>query len=72
MAAPESNGGLRIDTLDPQQLHQLKERLEGDVQRMASSNVSLQRAAGAFGVSGKAIETLKAGKEGKRQRGCTF
>lgn len=64
MAAPE---GLRIDTLDPQQLVTLKERLEGDIQRMVSSNVSLQRAAGAFGASGKAIETLKNGEEGTAQ-----
>ena len=66
--APEQGGGVRIDNLPLEQLTGLKERLEGDIQRMVSSNISLQRAAGAFGGSGKAIETLQASKAGARRR----
>ena len=53
-----------LSLLDPKELSSLREQLDGEVQSLTQSAVALQRAAGEFGKSGKAIETLAEQEEG--------
>lgn len=54
-----------LSLLDPKELASLREQLDGEVQSLTQSAVALQRAAGEFGKSGKAIETLSQQEEGQ-------
>lgn len=61
---PSNNEPVPITSLDPRQLQGLKERLESDLNLLGANNVQLQKAAGAFSSSNRAIETLAKSKEG--------
>ena len=61
-----SRQGKTIDLslLDAKELASLREQLDGEIQSLTQSAITLQRAAGEFGKSGKAIETLAQQEEG--------
>ena len=62
-----STQGKTIDLslLDAKELASLREQLDGEVQSLTQSALTLQRAAGEFGKSGKAVETLAEQEEGQ-------
>lgn len=62
---PAENAPIPITSLDPQQLMQIRDRLETDIQNLSQSSTTLAKLAGAFSNSGKAIETLDRSKEGQ-------
>jgi len=53
-----------LSTLDGRELAGLQEQLDAEVQNLTQSAMTLQRAAGGFGKSGRAIEQLAQQKEG--------
>jgi prefoldin alpha subunit len=54
-----------LSTLDGRELAGLQEQLDAEVQNLTQSAMTLQRAAGGFGKSGRAIEQLAQQKEGQ-------
>ena len=62
--APKKENVIDLSTLDVRELAALQEQLDGEVQSLTQSAVTLQRAAGGFGKSGRAIEQLAQQKEG--------
>lgn len=62
---PKERQAIDLNTLDAQQLGSIREQLEEEVQSFVRSSVALQKAAGEFGSSGRAIESLSEQKEGK-------
>ncbi len=62
--APKERQTLDLNTLDAEQLQSIREQLEEEIQSFARSSVALQKAAGEFGNSGRAIETLSEQTEG--------
>lgn len=54
-----------LSLLDAKELSGLRDQLDVEVQSLTQSAVTLQRAAGEFGKSGRAIETLAEQDEGK-------
>lgn len=63
---PKERQAIDLSTLDAQQLSSIREQLEEEVQSFVRSSVALQKAAGEFGSSGRAIESLSEQKEGKK------
>lgn len=61
---PKERQLLDLNTLDADQLNSIRDQLEEDIQSFARSVVALQKAAGEFGNSGRAIETLAEQTEG--------
>lgn len=61
---PPKEESIPIDSLSPAELNDVKERVAGDIERLASSSIALQRAANAFEASGHAIASLGDSKEG--------
>ena len=55
-----------ISTLDPRQLQSIHEQIQSEMESLAQSSVALQRAAGEYGNSGRALEQLSEQKEGVR------
>ena len=53
-----------ISTLDPRQLQSIHEQIQTEMESLAQSSVALQRAAGEYGNSGRALEQLSEQKEG--------
>lgn len=53
-----------ISTLDPRQLQSIHEQIQSEMESLAQSSVALQRAAGEYGNSGRALEQLSEQKEG--------
>lgn len=47
-----------ISTLDPRQLQSIHEQIENEINNLAQSSVALQRAAGEYGNSGRALQQL--------------
>ena len=72
--APKKENVIDLSTLDVRELAALQEQLDGEVQSLTQSAVTLQRAAGGFGKSGRAIEQLAQQKEGSQSHalGGTF
>ncbi len=60
-----------LGTLDPEQLASVQQQLEEEIQSLAQSSLALQKAAGEFGKSGRAVEALAEQKEGERAAACT-
>ena len=54
-----------LSLLDAKELSGLREQLDAEVQSLTQSAIALQQAAGEFGKSGKAIETLAEQTEGE-------
>lgn len=54
-----------ISTLDPRQLQSIHEQIQSEMESLAQSSVALQRAAGEYGNSGRALEQLSDQKEGQ-------
>ncbi|KAL3132864.1 hypothetical protein ABBQ38_006788 [Trebouxia sp. C0009 RCD-2024] len=52
-----------ISTLDPRQLQSIHEQIQSEMESLAQSSVALQRAAGEYGNSGRALEQLSDQKE---------
>jgi hypothetical protein len=63
MASKKENT-IDLSTLDARELSSLREQMDAEVQSLTQSAVALQRAAGDFGKSGRAIEKLAEQKEG--------
>ncbi len=61
---PKERKAIDLNTLDAQQLSSIREQLEEEIQSFVRSSVALQKAAGEFGSSGRAIESLGEQKEG--------
>lgn len=56
-----------VTALSPQELHELRQRLQQELEALSGSAQQLARLAGAFGASQRAIQTLDAtAKEGQR------
>ncbi len=53
-----------ISTLDPRQLQSIHEQIENESNNLVQSSVALQRAAGEYGNSGRALQQLSEQKEG--------
>lgn len=53
-----------ISTLDPRQLQSIHEQIQSEMESLAQSSVALQRAAGEYGNSGRALEQLSEQQEG--------
>ena len=53
-----------ISSLDPRQLQSIQEQIENEINNLAQSSVALQRAAGEYGSSGRALEQLAEQQEG--------
>ncbi len=53
-----------ISTLDPRQLQSIHEQIENEINNLVQSSVALQRAAGEYGNSGRALQQLSEQKEG--------
>jgi hypothetical protein len=53
-----------ISTLDPRQLQSIHESIENEINNLVQSSVALQRAAGEYGNSGRALQQLSEQKEG--------
>ena len=53
-----------IASLDPRQIQSIHEQLESEINNFAQSSVALQRAAGEYGSSGRALEQLAEQQEG--------
>lgn len=47
-----------ISSLEPRQLQSVQEQIENEINNLAQSSVALQRAAGEYGSSGRALEQL--------------
>lgn len=62
--AAQAQKTIDLSLLDVKELSALREQLEADVQSLTQSAIALQQAAGEFGKSGKAIETLAELHEG--------
>ena len=62
---PKEQQGVDLNALDPEQLASVQQQLEEEIQGLAQSSVALQKAAGEFGKSGRAVEALGQQKEGK-------
>ena len=58
-----------ISSLDPRQLQSIHEQIQSEMESLAQSSVALQRAAGEYGNSGRALEQLSEQKEGATQAG---
>ena len=54
-----------ISALDPRQLQSIHEQIQNEMENLAQSSVALQRAAGEYGSSGRALEQLSDQKEGE-------
>ncbi|KAK9805258.1 hypothetical protein WJX72_009328 [[Myrmecia] bisecta] len=54
-----------LTTLEPRHLVALKEQIEEELQNFAQSSITLQKAAGEFGTSGRSLESLSEQKEGQ-------
>ncbi|KAF5828211.1 Prefoldin subunit-domain-containing protein [Dunaliella salina] len=54
-----------LNALDPQQLLQLQERLQGDIEKFAQSLQFFGRSSGLYHAAGKAINGLTESKEGQ-------
>lgn len=54
-----------ISTFEPRQLQAVQESLESEINNLANSSMALQKAAGEYGNSGRALEHLAEQKEGK-------
>lgn len=52
-----------IASLDPRQLQSVHEQIESEINNLAQSSVALQRAAGEYANSGRALEQLSEQKE---------
>lgn len=66
MSRQEPRGqGVRLDSLDPQQLTSIKERLGGDLERFASSAQILLRTTRTFEQAGETIAALEKSNEGQ-------
>ncbi|KAL0031903.1 hypothetical protein WJX79_004356 [Trebouxia sp. C0005] len=52
-----------ISTLDPRQLQSIHEQIENEINNLVQSSVALQRAAGEYGNSGRALQQLSEQKE---------
>lgn len=61
---PKERQAIDLNTLDAQQLSSIREQLEEEIQSFVRSSVTLQKAAGEFGSSGRAVEALSEQKEG--------
>ena len=59
-----------ISTLEPRQLQSIHEQIQNEMENLAQSSVALQRAAGEYGNSGRALEQLSEQKEGKILQAC--
>lgn len=53
-----------ISTFEPRQLQGVQESLENEINNLAQSSMALQKAAGEYGNSGRALEQLAEQKEG--------
>ncbi|KAK9907732.1 hypothetical protein WJX75_008850 [Coccomyxa subellipsoidea] len=62
---PKERQVIDLNTLDAQQLSSIREQLEEEIQSFVRSSVALQKAAGEFGSSGRAVEALSEQKEGQ-------
>lgn len=62
---PKEQAGVDLNALDPEQLASFQQQLEEEIQGLAQSSVALQKAAGEFGKSGRAVEALGQQKEGE-------
>ena len=65
---PKDQPGVDLNALDPEQLASVQQQLEEEIQGLAQSSVALQKAAGEFGKSGRAVDALGQQKEGE----CTM
>ena len=59
-----------INTFEPRQLQGLQENLENEINNLAQSSMALQKAAGEYGNSGRALEQLAEQKEGVTEAIC--
>lgn len=59
-----------ITTFEPRQLQGLQENLENEINNLAQSSMALQKAAGEYGNSGRALEQLAEQKEGVTEATC--
>jgi prefoldin subunit 5 len=64
MAPKEAPEPLRLESLTPQQLSELRQQLNNEIQRLADGSQQLVRAANTFGTTKKAVEQLGASKKG--------
>jgi hypothetical protein len=62
---PKERQTIDLNTLSAEQLDTIREQLEEEIQSFIRSSVALQKAAGEFGSSGRAIENLAEQKEGR-------
>lgn len=53
-----------ISSFEPRQLQSIHEQLENEINNLAQSSMALQKAAGEYGSSGRALEALAEQKEG--------
>jgi hypothetical protein len=67
---PKERQVIDLNTLDAQQLSSIREQLEEEIQSFVRSSVALQKAAGEFGSSGRAVEALSEQKEGRHSPLC--
>lgn len=61
---PEQPEQVRLDSLAPQQLVELRTTLNNEIQRLGEGGATLMRAATTFSSSKKAVEQLAASKTG--------
>ena len=59
-----------ISALEPRQLQSIHEQIQSEMENLAQSSVALQRAAGEYGNSGRALEQLSEQKEGRFLQAC--
>ena len=67
---PKERQRVDLSALDPEQLASVQQQLEEEIQSLAQSSLALQKAAGEFGKSGRAVEALAEQKEGEGVAAC--
>ena len=73
MAPKERQQRVDLSSLEPEQLASVQQQLEEEIQSLAQSSIALQKAAGEFGKSGRAVDALAEQKEGERySAGCSI
>ena len=66
MAPKERQQRVDLSSLEPEQLASVQQQLEEEIESLAQSIMALQKAAGEFGKSGRAVEAMAEQKEGER------
>lgn len=62
---PPKEEQIKLDSLSPQQLVELRQNLNAEIQRLMESGQALARASNTFAGTKKSVEQLGASKEGR-------